>query len=81
MNKMNGILTKTTKIFAAVSILVLVLAGCAAQTGQTSRSFDENWRFVPSIHVEENSFGVTSGAEYRNCSYDMYYSGYWCPVR
>ncbi|MDX1776784.1 MAG: hypothetical protein R3297_09400 [Desulfobulbales bacterium] len=76
---MKEIVTRTGKVFATVSILAVILVGCGAKTGQTSRSYDENWRFVPRIHVEDNSFGVTSGAEYWGCSYDMYYEGYWCP--
>jgi hypothetical protein len=65
---------------AILIILGLIIGGCAPQTGQTSRQYDENWRFVPRVHVEDNSFGVTSGVEYHGCSYDNYYEGYFCPV-
>lgn len=68
------------KTAAFLTILGLIIAGCAPQTGRTTRQYDENWRFVPRTHVEDNSFGVTSGAEYRGCSYDIFYEGYFCPV-
>lgn len=71
--------TKRVKTAAVLALLGLIVAGCTPQTGRTTRTYDDNWRFVPSVHVEDNSFGVTSGAEYRNCSYDQYYDGYWCP--
>ncbi|HKJ14039.1 MAG TPA: hypothetical protein VJ988_04180 [Desulfobulbales bacterium] len=68
------------KTVTFLAILGLIIAGCAPQAGMTARQYDENWRFVPRIHVEDNSFGVTSGVEYRGCSYDTYYEGYFCPV-
>lgn len=61
-------------------ILGLLLSGCASQTGTTStKKFDDNFYFVPRVHVEDNSFGVTGGGSYNNCSYDLYSEGYWCP--
>ncbi len=69
-----------SKIAALVTMLGLLLSGCASQTGMTSKQYDENWRFVPRVHVEDNSFGVTSGSEYWGCSYDIQYEGYWCPT-
>jgi hypothetical protein len=73
--------TNKVKTAALLIFIGLFVAGCAPQTGRTSRSFDENWRFVPPIHADENSFGVTSGITYQGCSYDQYYDGYWCPKR
>ena len=70
----------SAKTAALFIILGLIIGGCAPQTGRTTRQYDENWRFVPRTHVEDNSFGVTSGAEYQGCSYDIYYEGYFCPV-
>ena len=64
-----------------LTVVSLIVAGCASQTGKTSKQYDENWRFVPRVHVDDNSFGVTSGSEYRGCSYDTLYEGYWCPIR
>jgi hypothetical protein len=61
-------------------LLAMVLVGCAPQTGTTTSQYDKNWRFVPRIHVEENSFGVSTGMQYDQCSYDMEYEGYWCRV-
>ena len=72
-----------TKRVISTSVLVLlglIVAGCAPQTGRSVKPFGENWRFVPRIHVENDSFGVR-GAEYRGCSYDQLYEGYWCPKR
>lgn len=70
------------KIAVLLTLLGIIAAGCASsQTGKTAKRYDENFRFVPRVHVEENSFGVTSGSEFRGCSYDIYYEGYWCPVR
>ena len=71
----------SANIAVSLTILTVILAGCAPQAGKTSKQYDENWRFVPRVHVEDNSFGVTSGSEYRGCSYDISYEGYWCPVR
>jgi hypothetical protein len=71
----------SANIAVSLTILTVILAGCASQTGKTSKQYDENWRFVPRVHAEDNSFGVTSGSEYRSCSYDISYEGYWCPVR
>ena len=81
MKRLGTIITKTSTII--IVLLVLILAGCASQTGKTttSKQFDENFRFVPRVHVDENSFGVTSGAEFWGCSYDQLHEGYWCPVR
>lgn len=75
---MKGIFVKFTKIAALFSVFGLILVGCASQTGQPAKTFDENFRFVPRIHVEDNSFGVTGGGDYSNCSYDQLYDGYWC---
>ena len=77
MERFIAIAAKTATVLTL--LLLLVLVGCAPQTGTTTRQYDENWRFVPRVHVEDNSFGVTSG-EYRGCSYDLYYEGYWCPA-
>jgi hypothetical protein len=66
----------------AVTMLLLLqfLGGCAQKnTGQANRGYGDNYRFVPSIHVEDNSFGA-SGSEYFQCSYDQYNAGYWCIV-
>ena len=75
---MKKTVTKRTISTAVIALLGLIVAGCAPQTGRTTKSYYENLRFVPSIHVEDNSFGVTSGAEYWGCSYDQLYAGYWC---
>lgn len=69
------------KIASLLTILAMVLAGCSGKSGQSARTFDENWQFVPRVHVEENSFGVSSSSEYWGCSYDTYYEGYWCPKK
>ncbi len=80
VRNMKRTVTQKVKISALFVLLVGVfVAGCTPQTGSTTRTYYENLRFVPSIHVEDNSFGVTSGAEYRGCGYDQYYDGYWCP--
>jgi len=76
---MKKTITKSVISTTVLALLGLIVAGCATQTGRTTGSYYENMRFVPSIHVEDNSFGVTSGAEYWGCSYDQLYSGYWCP--
>ena len=68
------------KTAAFLTMLGLIIAGCAPQKGRTTRQYDENWRFVPRTHAEDNSFGVTSGFEYQGCYYDIYYEGYFCPV-
>ncbi|MEN8232079.1 MAG: hypothetical protein ABFR35_05305 [Thermodesulfobacteriota bacterium] len=66
----------TAKAATVLTLLfALVLVGCSPQTGTTTRQYDENWRFVPRIHVD-NSFGE----DYRGCSYDQFYEGYWCPA-
>jgi hypothetical protein len=78
---MKGVGTNIVKIAAFAAILGLILTGCGSQTGQSAKTFDENWRFVPRVHVDDNSFGVTSGSEYNGCSYDQLYEGYWCPKR
>ena len=75
---MKTIMANCAKTAALSAVLGLIVAGCAPQTGRTTRSYD-NWRFVPRVHVEDNSFGVTSGFEYRHCFYDQEYAGYWCP--
>ena len=75
---MKGIFIEFTKIVALISIFSLILVGCASQTGQSAKTFDENFRFVPRIHVEDNSFGVSGGGDYSHCSYDILYEGYWC---
>jgi len=77
--KMKATMAKTAKGALLLAVLGMLVTGCAAQTGKSVKQYDENWRFVPRIHVEDNSFGVTSGTEYRGCSYDLYYEGYWCP--
>ena len=70
------------KIAVLLTLLGIILAGCASsQAEKKNRQYDDNFRFVPRVHVEENSFGVTSGSEFWGCSYDIYYEGYWCPVR
>jgi len=66
------------KTAAFLAVLGFIIAGCASQGGKTTRQYDENWRFVPRVHVQESSFG---GSDYRGCSYDTMYEGYWCPVR
>ena len=77
---MKGIKTIISKIaLLFVVLFALVTAGCAYQKGTTTNQYDENWRFVPRIHVEDDSFGTT-GSEYWGCSYDQLYEGYWCPV-
>ena len=80
MKRLGVIITRTSTIF--IILLALILAGCASQTDETTnRQFDDNYRFVPRVHVEDNSFGVTGGGDYWGCSYDQLYEGYWCPVR
>ncbi len=76
--KKNGIIR--AKAAAFLIILSLIVAGCATQTSKTTGSYYENRRFVPRINVEDVSFGLQS-TEYRGCSYDQQYDGYWCPVR
>lgn len=76
---MKYIVAKIAKIAALLTILGLILAGCGTKTGQSTKTFDENFRWVPRVHVDDNSFGVTSGAEYWGCSYDTQSFGYWCP--
>ena len=78
---MKKTVAKRVKTAAVLALLGLIVAGCTPQSGRTTKSYDENWRFVPSTHVEDNSFGVTSGAEFWGCSYDQYYDGYWCPEK
>jgi hypothetical protein len=73
MSKFSGV-----KTAAFLTVLGLIIAGCAPQAGRTTRQYDENWRFVPRVHVQENSF---FGGDYRGCSYDTMYEGYWCPIR
>ena len=75
------IVVQSVKVAVLLVLSGLILTGCASQTGKTTRQYDENWRFVPRVHVEDNSFGVAGGAEYRNCSYDIRNEGYWCPIR
>ena len=80
VEKMKKILHRTMTLTAVLTIIGLILTGCASQqTAKTTPQFDETWRFVPRVHVEDNSFGVTGGGDYRNCSYDIDYEGYWCP--
>lgn len=78
MKRIETIISKTVLLF--VVLFALVTAGCAYQKGTTTKQYDENWRFVPRIHVENDSFGTTS-SEYRGCSYDQLYEGYWCPAK
>ena len=70
---------KMTGMAAVVVLFGVIVTGCAGTTGTTEKSFEENFRFVPSVHVEDNTFGVISGTKYTNCSYDDRYNGYWCP--
>ena len=76
---MKGIIAKIAKTAVLATVLGLIVSGCAAQSGQPDKSFDETFRFVPRVHVEDNSFGVTGGGDFRGCSYDTQYEGYWCP--
>jgi len=78
---MTGINGKIAGIAASAAVLAMLASGCAAPKSSTPSRFNENFRFVPRVHVEDNSFGVTSGGEYRGCSYDTLYEGYWCPIR
>jgi hypothetical protein len=78
VRSMMEIFIKSAKIVALFSIFGLILVGCASQTGQPAKTFDDNFRFVPRIHVEDNSFGVSGGGDYSHCSYDTLYEGYWC---
>ena len=75
MKKIIALVTKMAALSTA--LFALILAVCAPQTGTTANQYDENWRFVPSIHVEDDSFGIT-GMQYNQYSYDLYYEGYWC---
>ena len=77
---MKKTITKRVISTIVLALLGIIVAGCASQAGRTAKSYDENWRFVPRIHVDNDSFGVM-GAEYRGCSYDQLYEGYWCPKR
>jgi hypothetical protein len=76
--EMKGMAEKVVKGLTVIAMLLsLVLVGCApTQTGQATRDYSDNWRFVPRIHVEDDSFG-TAG-DYYQCSYDIKYEGYWC---
>ena len=76
---MMGIMKKLTGCAILLTAAGLVAAGCATQTGQPAKSFEDNFYFVPRVHVEDNSFGVTGGGDYWGCSYDQLYEGYWCP--
>lgn len=76
---MANIIEKGIRYATILTILGFAAAGCAPQTGRTATQYDENFRFVPRVYVEDNSFGVMSGSEYRGCSYDTYHEGYWCP--
>ncbi|MBW2471365.1 MAG: hypothetical protein JRE18_04740 [Deltaproteobacteria bacterium] len=75
---MKSIIRMLAKTAALIALLGLIMTGCAPQTGTAVRQYDENWRFVPSIHIEDNPF--TNSMEYRDCIYDQLYAGYWCPV-
>lgn len=79
---MKRLFEKTPKVVAVSFLLIaLVLSGCAPQqSGTVKRQYDENWRFVPRIHVEDEAFGATS-MEYNQCSYDQFYAGYWCSIK
>jgi len=77
---MKGIFLKSAKTALLFGVLGLILAGCAGQTGTSTRSYEEKWRFVPSVHVEDNSFNAPENFNYQGCSYDQMYAGYWCPV-
>jgi hypothetical protein len=78
---MKEISGKIAGIAVLAAMLALFASGCTAQKSSTPSQFNENFRFVPRVHVEDNSFGVTGGGEYRGCSYDTLYEGYWCPIR
>jgi hypothetical protein len=65
-------IAKTADLF---TILGLIITGSGTKTTQSKKSFEENLRFMPSIHGEDNPFGE----RYWSCSYDEFYAGYWCP--
>jgi len=69
---------KQLKMAVVISIAGLFAIGCATTTGKSARFYDD-YRFVPSIHIEDNSFGPSDTLEFWGCSYDQYYAGYWCP--
>ena len=76
---MKSIVHRTLTYAAMLFLSGVFLAGCASSSGKTSgRTFEDNFRFVPRVHVEDNSFGVTGG-DYHHCTYDQLYEGYWCP--
>jgi hypothetical protein len=69
-------ITKTAALF--ILLISMFLTGCAAtQTGSTGE-YGKDWIYVPSIHIEDNSFGVSASQDYYQCSYDLEYDGYWC---
>jgi hypothetical protein len=72
---MFGTVRRIAKTAALFTILGLLIAACGTKTTQSTKSFEENMRFVPSIHIEDNPFGE----RYWGCSYDEFYAGYWCP--
>ena len=76
---MNTIIAKIAGPALFMAILGMIISGCAQHSGQAPKSFEENFRFVPRVHVEDNSFGMSGGGEYWGCSYDQLYEGYWCP--
>jgi hypothetical protein len=77
MKKSVAIIVKMAAL--ATVLFALILAGCAPQTGTATKQYDQNWRFVPRIHVDNDSFGTTA-MQYNQCSYDQYYDGYWCRI-
>ncbi len=72
-------LSKRIRLAVVIIIAAIFTLGCAATTGKSAKSYEENYRFVPSVHVEDNSFGPGTTQEFWGCSYDQYYAGYWCP--
>ena len=76
INKIAGF----TCIAMGFILLGMVLSGCAAKSGQETTRVGLDWKCVPSIHVQENSFGVVSGMEYNGCYYEDQYNCYMCPV-
>jgi hypothetical protein len=70
---------KRKKTAGLLVIIGMIVAGCAAQTTTTTKSYNENRRFVPRAQVANDTFGVTS-SQYMGCSYDQLLDGYWCPA-
>ena len=70
---------KQLKMIVAISIAGLLAIGCATTSGNSARSYEDDYRFVPSVHIEDNPLGSSNRLEFWGCSYDQYYAGYWCP--